>query len=302
MLLTVLNRSLSRRSAAQVTALGFALVGLVGTIDHLTGYELSFSIFYLLPIVLVTWFVKQRTGFILCGTSAIVWLLVDHTSGHIYSHPMIPIWNAAVRLGFFLVTAYLLGELKTRLRHEEALSKTDHLTQVSNARAFKEVSHRLLQLAVRHRHPAVLGYIDFDNFKAVNDGSGHSEGDRVLQTVASILTRSVRGTDVLGRLGGDEFAVLMPEIGYAAAQTAFARIHQELVEEAAARGWPVGFSIGVAVFPSVPSTIDEALKIAEALMYRAKKAGKNMVIYEEHAGVLKDAEQIAQPDASSGSR
>jgi len=50
---------------------------------------------------------------------------------------------------------------------------------------------------------------------------------------------------------------------------------------AADGGWPVGFSIGVAVFPAVPASIDEALKVADSLMYRVKKAGKNNLIYEE---------------------
>lgn len=283
MLLTVLNKFLSGRSSAALAVFGFALVGLVGTIDFITGYELSFSIFYLLPIAFVTWFANRRIGFVLSGSSAVVWVLVDSASGHTYSHRMIPVWNAAVRLGFFIITTYLLGELKTQLRKEESLSRTDSLTQILNSRAFTEASHTILQLAARHYHSTVLGYLDIDDFKLVNDQSGHSEGDRVLKSVAHILSASLRGTDIVARLGGDEFAILMPETEYAAAQMAFSRLHQELTQLAEIHRWAIGFSIGVAVFPTVPPSVDEALKVADGLMYRAKKAGKNTIIYEEHA-------------------
>jgi diguanylate cyclase (GGDEF)-like protein len=288
-MLTVLRIFLNRMSPGQATALALALVGLVGVLDGLTGNELSFSIFYLLPIMLVTWYAQKGSGYLLCGISAAVWLLVDYTSGHIFTHWMIPVWNAFVRLGFFLMITYLLSELKDHLRFEESLAKTDDLTQVLNARAFKDVSGRLFHLAARHHHPIVLGYIDLDNFKGVNDRFGHSEGDHVLQTVARTLTQNVRATDVVGRLGGDEFAVLMTEINFDGAQVVFARIHEELVQDAADRDWPIGFSIGVAVFPKTPPSIDEALNIADHLMYRVKQGGKNNIIFEEQTGIEKEA-------------
>jgi diguanylate cyclase (GGDEF)-like protein len=209
----------------------------------------------------------------------VVWLFVDHTAGHVYGNWYIPVWNTAVRLGFFLVTTFLLDKVKAHLRHEEILARTDGLTRAYNTRAFKEVSDRLLKLAARRRHP--VAYIDIDDFKTVNDEKGHSVGDGLLQKAADTLMRCVRSTDVVGRLGGDEFAVFMPETGLAGARTAFARIHEELVRGTAETGLPVGFSIGVAVFTTVPPELEEALKIADNLMYSVKRSGKNSVVYEE---------------------
>ncbi len=279
--LAVIDEYLGRRSPVQLTLLALTLVALVGGLDHLTGYELSFSIFYLLPIILATWYGRRRIGLLLSLISAAVWLLVDYTSGHLSSHWIFPAWNATVRLGFFLVTTHLLDELKTHLRLEQALSRTDGLTQVLNTRAFRDVSHRLLQLAARHGHPAALGYIDIDNFKAVNDQGGHSDGDRALEMVAATLSRSVRDSDVVARLGGDEFGILMPEIAVSSARMVFSRIHGELSKEAAGGGWPIGFSIGVALFHKVCFSSDEALEIADQLMYRAKSTGKNTIVFEE---------------------
>lgn len=290
-MLTALKKFLDGRSPAQVIAFALALLAFVGTLDHLTGYELSFSIFYLLPIVLVAWYTPQWIGYSFCGLSAMVWLFVDNISGHTYSNGLVPFWNTGVRLGFFLVATYLLMQLKSNLEKEQALARKDGLTGVLNARAFKVRSHHLFELAARYHHPAALGYIDIDDFKAVNDTSSHSEGNRVLKTVANTLSRCVRTTDVVGRLGGDEFAILLPEADYADAQLMFGRIREELLRDGADGGWPIGFSIGVAVFSSVPSTIDEALKIADRLMYRVKKAGKNHIVYEEQDGDSKNAEQ-----------
>ncbi len=281
-MLIKLLKYFDNKSPAQVTTLGLFLLATVATLDHLTGYELSFSIFYILPIILVTWYSQRWVGFVFCGVAAVTWLLVDYASSHSYSNGLIPIWNSGVRLSFFLVTTALLGELKIRLKNEKTMARTDGLTGLLNARAFKELSNSFLELAARHHHPVALGYIDVDNFKAVNDGFGHSEGDRVLKAVANTLTLCTRTTDVLGRLGGDEFAIFLSETDLAGAQVTFARIHKELKMAAADGGWPIGFSVGVAIFSTVPASIDDALKVADSVMYRVKRTGKDNLIYEEH--------------------
>jgi diguanylate cyclase (GGDEF)-like protein len=279
-MLTVVREFLESRPLSQVIALGVALLALVATLDYLTGYEFSFSVFYLVPIVLVTWFARPRVGFVFCGVSAAVWVFVDYASGHSYSSHLAPIWNACVRLGFFIVTAYLLAALKTNLRQQEVLASTDALTGIMNARSFKDTSSRLLQLAARHSHASVLAYIDVDDFKLVNDTSGHPAGDLLLTMLADTLTRCVRATDVVGRLGGDEFAILLPETSYEGAQTIFEKIRETIIQDTIAGGWPISLSIGVAVLTSAPPAIDEALKIADRLMYRVKKAGKNNILYQ----------------------
>jgi diguanylate cyclase (GGDEF)-like protein len=210
-------------------------------------------------------------------------LFVDNATGHSYSDRLVPFWNSFVRFGFFIVVTKLLNELKLNLEREHTLASADGLTESLNARAFKDACRSRLELATRYKHPIVLGYIDLDGFKAINDSSGHSEGDLVLITVARTLARCVRATDIVGRLGGDEFAILLPETDFAGAQIMFDRIREALVQNAVDRNWPIGFSVGVAVFSRAPTNINEALKIADALMYRVKKSGKNNVIYEEQA-------------------
>ena len=293
MLRDVFIRFIDRGSPGQVTAAGLALVTLVGIVDYLTGFEIStLAIYYLLPALFVTWQTKRWLGFLFCGVSIVVWLIADYAEGHPYSHSLIPaVLDTGIRLGSFLILSYLLSELKSLLKSRQVLATTDDMTGVLNAREFKDVSRRLFELASRYHHPTVLAYIDIDDFKVVNDTLGHSEGDRVLHAVASTLSRHVRATDVVGRLGGDEFAVLLPETDYAGAENLFNRIHEVLVQVRIDADWSVSVSIGVALFPRAPSSIDEALKIADRLMYRVKKDGKNCVLYEEQPAIGKDSEQ-----------
>ena len=101
-----------------VVALGFILIGIVGIIDYLTGYELSFSLFYLIPITLVTWYAGQRFGLAMSLVSALVWSIIDVASGAKYSHPLIYVWNTLIILVFFVIVTLLLSLSKKILEHE----------------------------------------------------------------------------------------------------------------------------------------------------------------------------------------
>jgi hypothetical protein len=116
-MLNALDGFLNKRSPTQISALGLLLVALVGIADHLTGYELSFSIFYLVPIVLVMWYGWLGVAFFICCISAIVWFVVEQVAGYDYSSSLILVWNAIVRFGFFLTTMLLLNKLKTVTAH-----------------------------------------------------------------------------------------------------------------------------------------------------------------------------------------
>lgn len=286
-MIRAVDRFLSVQSQVRLAVGSFALVAIIGLIDDLTGYELAFSIFYAIPIGVSSWYVGNRSGVAVCIVSAITWLAVDFTSGHPYSHPAIPFWNMGVRLAFFIVIAHLLARLRSALELQSSLAQQDGLTGIMNARAFKRQCRFVTQLAARHKHTIALGFLDLDGFKGVNDALGHGVGDRVLTVVAGELASRLRASDFVGRLGGDEFAVLLSETDLAGAQVLFSRMREELVDLAARNGWPIGFSIGVAVFHSPPANVDDALRCADELMYRVKSTGKNGILIEEYPGELR---------------
>src|SRR3712207_4364817 len=86
--------------------LGVLVVAIIGAVDYLTGYQLAFSIFYILPIYVITWYTNRRLGFAIAIISAVAWLLADFLAGQVYNHPLIALWNCVVRLGVFAIISH----------------------------------------------------------------------------------------------------------------------------------------------------------------------------------------------------
>ena len=142
----ILDR-LSKTPGWLVLSLGFILVGIIGLLDYATGYEISFSIFYLIPIAWVSWQVGGRAGFLLSWVSALVWLAIDLAGGHVFSRPWIPYWNAGVRLAFFLITSALAHRLKISQegiqRAKEGLEQQVEARTASLRVAAEQLQHEL---------------------------------------------------------------------------------------------------------------------------------------------------------------
>ncbi len=102
-----------------------------------------------------------------------------------------------------------LARQDERIRELEALSMTDELTGLYNRRGFLVMLDGAIRSAARERCAGVIGYLDLDEFKAINDRHGHDAGDEILRRVADVLRVQVRPYDTVARLGGDEFAILL---------------------------------------------------------------------------------------------
>jgi diguanylate cyclase (GGDEF)-like protein len=276
--------SLEKRSKLFWTIAGILLIGGVGILDFLTGYELAFSLFYLLPVSLVAWLGSQRLGILTSLTSAIVWLTADVAAGSSYSQPFIYAWNTLIRLSFFIITVLLLSTLRKTLERESESARTDYLTGAANSRLFYDLVQMEIDRSQRYERLFTLAYIDLDNFKTVNDRFGHLVGDQVLCTVVSSAKKNLRKTDMVARLGGDEFACMLPETNQESARVVLAKLHSALLEEMRQYHWPVTFSIGVLTCSAAPPTTDELLKMADELMYAVKLDGKHGIKYSTYAG------------------
>lgn len=114
---------LQLRPKREILALGLTLILLIGAADYLTGLELSFSVFYLIPTAIMAWFHGRRAGILASILSAILWLIANLSAGAVYSSPLIPYWNAGVRLSFFLIVTFSLSSLYTAQLQREELSQ-----------------------------------------------------------------------------------------------------------------------------------------------------------------------------------
>ena len=279
-MLKTVDRQLDRLRDREILALTTCIVVVVGALDYSTGYELSMSVFYLAPVAVAAWYGRRRTGITVAILSCISWYLADFANGHQYSYPVIPVWNAFVRFGFFLVTSLLLTALRRSLRHQQHLARTDALTGLYGRRAFASRLKHDLALGRRRKRALTLAYMDVDDFKAINDAYGHARGDALLRSIGRVLQGSVREADTPARVGGDEFALIMPDAEGRDARQIISRMRRELRHAFAASHFRVTCSIGVVTFLESATTPESALAAADALMYRVKGTRKGAVAFD----------------------
>jgi len=122
---------LEQRSRLFFVPACFGVLALVGLVDYLTGFEVFFSVFYLLGIGLAVWFVSKGFGLLLSILSVAVWILGDLAAGAHYSSPFIPIWNALVLTAFYFIVVWLLDSLRSLQKELEGRvqQRTIALTQ-----------------------------------------------------------------------------------------------------------------------------------------------------------------------------
>ncbi len=269
------------RNQSRIRVLGIALLLLllVGWLDYLTGLELVFDIFYLLPVTIAAWFVGRNVGFVLALASALIVFLVNLPAQQNIQVISTELWNGFARLTFFMLFAQLSNVLGNKLEHETRLARTDFLTGASNARAFYDQAKMEMSRLQRSGQPLSIAYIDLDNFKKVNDTRGHNEGDRVLKTVVETLKQTLRGSDFIARMGGDEFAVLLPSTNDEQSRALMKRLHAILLKASDDLGWPVTFSIGVITCLEPPPSLESFVAKADELMYKVKASGKNAILH-----------------------
>ena len=277
-LAVVLLEAVGRIRSMSVVLASLAALSLVGIGDYITGADISFSAFYLLPVVLSASSAGRRIGLPIAVTTSLLWFAADfHGRPQPYETLLVPIWNAGVRFLVFVLVVALLDALKASIVHERALSREDSLSGLPNSRAFYEVAELERRRLARSGEPLTLAYLDIDDFKLVNDNLGHSAGDEVLRATARTLQSAVRDVDLVGRLGGDEFAILLPNTPTDGADVVLGRLHEALQRDAAIHGWPIGYSIGSVTYTAAPASVDLMVSRSDRLMYEVKRAGKNAV-------------------------
>ena len=275
---------LDRKGATFNIVVGVACAVLLGAGDYISDqyFELDYTLalFYLLPVAFVAWFAGRNAAIDMALVCVGIKLIIQFQTREALS---LLIWKNSSAFAFFLVIGLLLAKLRKLLDHERAQSRIDSLTGAMNRRGFLDATTKEVYRLRRYGHPFTLAYIDLDNFKEINDVHGHSQGDFLLQKVASTIVHNLRRTDVVARLGGDEFALLLANADKPAAQVAMQKIREQLQENMCRHNLAVTFSIGVLTCTEAPASEEEVINLADKLMYEVKRNGKDGIrhaIYE----------------------
>ncbi len=165
---------------------------------------------------------------------------------------------------------------------EQILNQTTHdsLTGLFNRQYFKEALAQQMALAKRNDYDLSILFIDVDDFKEINDSYGHSVGDDALKTVAAVIEKEKRNSDIAARYGGEEFVVLMNNTPAIKALILADRIRKKIAKERNfANGKFFQFSVsgGIASFPQHATEPASLMNYADSALYRSKGAGKNTI-------------------------
>lgn len=189
--------------------------------------------------------------------------------------------------GIARMTEELRGFYETlQSRIQEATAKLswqashDPLTGLANRAEFSLQVEKSLRSAQADDRRHTLVFLDLDQFKVVNDTSGHQAGDELLRQLSAQLKQSLRSTDVLARLGGDEFGVLFLDCGIDTGlrlAEGLRRVVEGFRFQYGDRVYSVGVSMGLVEIDAASPGVGELLIAADAACYAAKESGRNRI-------------------------
>jgi diguanylate cyclase (GGDEF)-like protein len=171
------------------------------------------------------------------------------------------------------------AQLLIRVSELKEMAARDEMTGLYNRRHFYEVAEAEMERAQTRRDTLSILLLDLDGLKTINDEYGHGVGDVVITSLAGVIARHIRGSDVAARLGGDEFGIIMPGTDKRGAFALARRLWEEMertpMYQDDSTELEVTVSIGVAGYPWGGDSLEEMLHWADADMY-ANKASRRL--------------------------
>lgn len=189
-------------------------------------------------------------------------------------------------------------QLSEELDQVRVLSLTDDLTHLPNRRAFIRRLEDEINRSRRENTPLMLGMLDLDRFKQINDKYGHNVGDGILQTYAQDILSTFRHYDMVARYGGEEFAVILPNTDQEGALRAFNKVRNKAAGhyyryQDSSIALP-SFSAGLAIH--LPGeTSEEFIDRVDTLLYKAKQSGRDLIEFDRtYSRVKAHKAQVAE--------
>ncbi|WP_340680336.1 GGDEF domain-containing protein [Paraglaciecola sp.] len=224
---------------------------------------------------------KTMTGIISIATAILLWRLlpmaIDLPGKQALTDKIAELQQAELRLAEANQT--LEQEVAKRTVQLEKMANTDELTGLLNRREIMRILNLQIIRAQRHNSPLALMMFDLDHFKLINDTHGHQAGDKMLVTCAEQFRLVSRNIDFIGRIGGEEFLIILPDTCHTDAMQIAERCRLK-IESAhtlvSDTQLSCTVSIGVAQW-SVGTTLQQFVKHADELLYKAKSDGRNCV-------------------------
>lgn len=240
---------------------------LTAIVDNALAHQVWFGPIYLLISALSAWLVSSRIA-IAVSTIFVAFNLIIGNEIAVHGTQSFLAVNAALRIFCLLSLVLLLGSARKSLEKEWRLARIEPLTGALNRQAFFE----RIKDGAGHRGPALLIFADVDGLKRLNDEKGHGAGDAFLRAFADRVRTAIRADDLFARVGGDEFVIFMKVRDEKASLVIANRLNHTLNLGGTSEGSNLNCSLGVLFLPSGSASIDSELRLADRLMYAAKRA------------------------------
>lgn len=270
----ILNGYAIYRRRKSIIPFELLLIPAVVSIVLSISYQGVFGTYWCYPALLFFYFVLSRRMANIC---AVLLLLVVTVILLQYSERDLII-RFFVSLSLLIVMANIIVGAINDL-HRRLLDQTikDPLTGAFNRRHMKTHLTDAISQHRRHATPASILLLDVDHFKKINDELGHGIGDKVLIDLVDLVVKRIRHTDKLFRIGGEEFLVFLPQTAEDDAATVAAHLCEMIAETRIIEDRKVTVSIGVCEI-SEDETLDDWIKFADEMLYRAKETGRNRFV------------------------
>jgi diguanylate cyclase (GGDEF)-like protein len=169
-------------------------------------------------------------------------------------------------------------ELLERIEKIKELSNKDYMTGLYNRRYFFELGRKLFKESEKQDYSIVIAMVDIDFFKQINDTYGHDAGDEVIKKVSLILKQRFRESDIVSRFGGEEFCILAMNMDPNHSFTLFEELRKMIeMSEICVGDKTIKTTVSIGVCAMPLSSLDEMIKQADLMLYKAKKSGRNRV-------------------------
>ncbi len=217
-----------------------------------------------------------------------VWNVIGFEAYMLHIAIMMVAWVLGLSASY-MIELYSRNNFENKIEimqiHDELkeLSHRDYLTNLYNRRYFNEIAQDFMKMAKRKSQHLSVILLDIDKFKNINDTYGHTIGDEVIKSLASLLEEHTRESDIVSRFGGEEFAILLLDTDKDKASTIAEklRIVVENIDIKIADDKYIKFTISLGVDCiniKKDNDISESLDRADNALYRAKKSGRNRVV------------------------
>lgn len=248
-------------------SLSLTMACAIAILDYYTGALVTFSAFYLLPLLLVSWQQRRLYSQLFIGVIVLLWSLANYLSQPEHFSLSMLLWNGLVRWLHLSIVAEIWRRFSHSHASAHALANIDPLTGLANRRAFQHNLEQVLAQPPQHTL-LLLAIIDVDYFKQINDQHGHPFGDLQLQRLAQYLKQQCQMHECCARLGGDEFALLW--LGPSPAMLT----HRLQQLTAALPTHAVPCSIGAAIAVANTATVSQLYQQADLALYQSKVQGR----------------------------